>query len=442
LIPPDVLRAHLLRQRWYAGQAAPGELTVVHQDVIRPDWPRMVRLIVEADGVAYQLVVGLRPEWEQPEFLRGHERAVLGVIDCEHGPATAYDATYDPELALTLLDAVSGGTEWAAWSRPIGAEQSNTSLVYDERLILKLFRRLERGPNPEVEVTTALSRVGFPWIAPVLGTESAAGFDLALLQPFLPGAVEGWALALTSLRDLFGVYDTQSIPVLDPNAPPPAAASADPSEAGGDFAAEAHRLGETTAGMHAAMAEAFGSGPGDGRAWADDIERQIRPVFGAGRLPDVLDRLRRVDPGIATRTHGDYHLGQVMRTDAGWYILDFEGEPARPLEERRRPTSPLRDVAGMLRSLHYASAVALLDHSGDGDGAAKAWEDRNRQAFLGGYLPDAQRAGILPADHESTETVLAAFELEKAVYELSYERSYRPEWEHIPRAALRRLERM
>ena len=441
MIPIEVLRDHLPRQRWYAGQEAPEELAVVHEDVIRHDWPKLTRMVVQADGVAYQVVVGLRPEWEQPEFLRGHDRAVLGVVDWGEGPATAYDAVFDPELALVMLDRVSGGAESAAWSRPIGTEQSNTSLVYDERLILKLFRRLQLGPNPEVEVTTGLSRVGFPWIAPALGTESAAGFDLALLQPFLPGAVEGWALALTSLRDLFGVFDTQSIPVLDPNAPPPTSASADPAQAGGDFAAEARRLGKTTAGMHGALAEAFGRARGDARAWADDIERQIRPFFGAGRLPDVLDRLPGVDPGPAIRVHGDYHLGQVMRTDAGWYVLDFEGEPARPLDERRRPTSPLRDVAGMLRSLHYASAVALLDHSSDGDAAAAAWEDRNRQAFLDGYLPAAHRAGILPADMESTDTVLAAFELEKAVYELSYERSYRPEWEHIPRAALRRLER-
>ena len=302
MIPVEVLRDHLPQQRWYAGQEAPESVTVLHEDVVRHVWPKLVRLVVDADGVAYQLVVGLRPEWEQLEFLRGHDRAVLGVVDWGEGAATAYDAVFDPELALEMLDRVSGGAESASWARPIGAEQSNSSLVYDERLILKLFRRLQPGPNPEVEVTSGLSRVGFPWIAPALGTESAAGFDLALLQPFLHGAVEGWALALTSLRDLFGIFDTQSIPVIDPNVPPPASTSADPAEAGGDFAAEARRLGETTAGMHAALAEAFGSAPGDGRAWADDIERQIRPFFGAGRLPDVLDRLRRVDAGIATRT--------------------------------------------------------------------------------------------------------------------------------------------
>ncbi len=154
----------------------------------------------------------------------------------------------------------------------------------------------------------------------------------------------------------------------------------------------------------------------------------------------VLDDLRSVnDAGAAIRVHGDYHLGQVMRTDAGWFVLDFEGEPARPLEERRRPSSPLRDVAGMLRSLHYASMVALSDR--DDVELAQAWEARNRQAFLDGYLAEAKRGSILPSNDQSLEAVLRAFELEKAVYELAYEESYRPHWGYIPRAALARLGR-
>ena len=155
----------------------------------------------------------------------------------------------------------------------------------------------------------------------------------------------------------------------------------------------------------------------------------------------ILDELRLADPGPAIRTHGDYHLGQVMRTDAGWYVLDFEGEPDRPLEERQRPTSPLRDVAGMLRSLHYASAVALTERDGDEFAeAAAAWEARNRQAFLDGYLPvGGQGRASCPPTEASVDAVLAAFELEKAVYELSYERAHRPDWEHIPLTALRRL---
>ncbi len=444
VIPIELIRRHLPRQRWFAGTDEPASVDVLAAEVLRDGWPRLERLVVAADGSCYQLLVGLRPVPEQLDFLRGHDEAVLGTVDVDGdaeatgGLATAYDATFDPDLGLHLYWHVTGGDEDARRVRPIGVEQSNTSLVYDERVILKVFRRLLAGPNPEVEVTSALNAVGFAWVAEPLATESGHGFDLALLQPFLAGATDGWALALTSLRDLFGVHDTQSMPVIDLSAPPPAA---DPGQAGGDFAAEARRLGETTAAMHVALAEAFGREPGDAGRWADDIEAQAR-----GSLADVvpalavLEELRQADPGPAIRAHGDYHLGQVMRTDAGWYILDFEGEPDRPLEERQRRTSPLRDVAGMLRSLHYASAVALTERDGDEfDLPAEAWESRNRRAFLDGYLPAAAKGGILPRTRASVDAILAAFELEKAVYELSYERAHRPDWEHIPRTALRRL---
>jgi maltokinase len=451
-----MLRAFLPRQRWYAGTAEPSSLELVHRELLRDGWPKLVRLLVAADGHCYQVLIGLRPDGEQLDFLRGHEDAAMGSVDLddENGGdrATAYDATFDPDLGLHLYWHVTGGNEDAERVRPIGVEQSNTSLVYDERVILKVFRKLLPGPNPEIEVTSALHRVGFPWVAEPIAFErvdlgSGVRYDLAFVQPFLAGAVDGWALALTSLRDLFGVHDTQSMPVITLDMPPPA--SLDPADAGGDFSADAYRLGETTAAMHIALAEAFGRDDGDppetrAAAWADDIEAQARRALG-DVVPAlaILDDLRRADPGPAIRAHGDYHLGQVMRTDAGWYVLDFEGEPDRPLEERQRRTSPLRDVAGMLRSFHYASAVAAAERDGSNIGdcgpPAEAWEARNRRAFLDGYLPAAAKGAILPADQASVDALLAAFELEKAVYELSYERSHRPEWEHIPQKALRRL---
>jgi maltokinase len=132
-----------------------------------------------------------------------------------------------------------------------------------------------------------------------------------------------------------------------------------------------------------------------------------------------------------------------MRTDSGWYVLDFEGEPARPLAERRAKTSPLKDVAGMLRSLHYAAQVGLRERDGADDGGcvdlADRWEARNREAFLAGYWPEASAAGLVPPTDDGRRTVLAAFELDKAVYELAYELSHRPEWVAIPLAAISRL---
>jgi maltokinase len=436
-----LLSTWLPRQRWYSGQSEPATLDVLDQEVRGGHgFPALVRLLVRADGVHYQVVVGLRSRDEHPEFLRGQDQAVIGDISSDAGDAVAYDAVFDPELALVLLDMVTS-EEKAERARLMSAEQSNSSLVYDERLILKLFRRIQPGPNPEVEVTEALAAQGFTCVAAPLGTLRVRDFDLAILQPFLAGASEGWALALTSLRDLFGMNDTSSMPIINLDAPPP---PPDPSQAGGDFSGEAARLGAMTGGMHVALAEAFGRHQVDPKAWAQSIADELEAVGRVDIDKDaalgILDRLAEVDPGPAIRVHGDYHLGQVLRTDAGWYVLDFEGEPVRPLEERRRPTSALKDVAGMLRSFHYASAVSRTERDGEElDDLAAAWEDRNRQAFLRGYHRAADGGGILPPDPDGVEAVLAAFELEKAVYELGYERAYRPDWEAIPLAALRRL---
>lgn len=210
------------------------------------------------------------------------------------------------------------------------------------------------------------------------------------------------------------------------------------------------------------MARGFGTTKVTGADWAAAMEEQLDRVLGAGvgsagdgALADgarrIINRLRDItDPGPAIRVHGDYHLSQVLRTDAGWFVLDFEGEPARPLAERTRPSSPLKDVAGMLRSLSYASAVALsyqedpLFSGGTplppGSSLGRAWETRNRDSFMSGYLRKAvEREPILPTDPAVRSAVLAAFELDKALYEVAYERANRPDWARIPLEAVGRL---
>lgn len=434
------LAAWLPRQRWYSGQAEPASLTIVDQEMRGDHFPSLLRLLLDADGALYQVLVGVRGRDERPEFLRGHEQAIIADLGSHQGEAVTYDAVLDAELDLVLLDAVAPH-EKAERARLMGAEQSNSSIVYDERLILKVFRRIQEGRNPEVEVTQALAARGFANVAEPLAVLRSGTYDLAILQPFLGGATEGWALALTSLRDLFGLHDTSSMPVINLAAPPP---QPDPGQAGGDFSGEADRLGAVTGEMHVALADAFGRQPADPRHWAASIAAQLEGLPPGdidldGALA-ILDRLADIDAGAAIRVHGDYHLGQVLRTDAGWYVLDFEGEPARPVEERRRPTSPLKDVAGMLRSFHYASAVARTERDDPAlEELAAAWEDRNRRAFLRGYLRAAAGGGILPPEPDCVQVVLTAFELEKAVYELRYERAYRPDWEGIPLTALRRL---
>jgi maltokinase len=463
------LAEYLPRQRWFGAKDRTIELVRIRQtEVLSGEgaWPALLRVDAEVhlqgtDDARYQVLLGLRPTGVACEFLTGHEGAVLGEFETARGQALVYDALLDGELALALLGVVAPDFT-AERVRPLGAEQSNTSLVYDDAMILKVFRRLTEGHNPEVEVIETLAACGFASVPEPLASWRKDDVDLAFLQRFLPGATDGWNMALNSLRELFAEHTIGASP------PPtdtlgigiaPLPEGADPAEARGDFAAEAERIGEVTAELHQAMAKGFGTTKVTGADWAESMEDQLERVLGSGSGASssegralvegarrIITRLREIpDPGPAIRVHGDYHLGQVLRTDAGWFVLDFEGEPARPLEERTRPSSPLKDVAGMLRSLSYAPAVALSYQEDDMTALGRAWETRNRECFLTGYLrkaqfdPEAGREPILPTDPAVRSAVLAAFELDKALYEVAYERANRPDWARIPLEAVGRL---
>jgi maltokinase len=430
----ELVPGYLGRQRWYAGSAEPDpeSVRVVDADelAVRAGGSRrLLWALAEAEGARYQLLIGERPGGERADFLNGHEPAVLGLV----GGCYYYDATLDPELARAFLGVVTGSDEEATHVRPVSAEQSNTSLVYDDRVILKVFRRLVDGHNPDVEVTQALAEAGFAHVARPIAAWQRDDYDLAFAQQFLSGGSEGWALALTSLRDYY------------------ARGGGDPAEAGGDFGAEARRLGQMTADMHLAMAAAFGVRRREefrAGTWTkviDDVARRLRQVPDpAGSVDSLVAGLRAVeDTGPAIRVHGDYHLGQVMRTDAGWYVLDFEGEPARPKEERLEMTSPLKDATAMLRSFQYAAHFVLLERE-DLEQAklepmAQAWEAHNRAAFIDGYLTTPGIDALLPSGADDRSAVILAFELDKVLYELAYEAAYRPGWVEIPRSAIRRL---
>jgi predicted trehalose synthase len=311
-------------------------------------------------------------------------------------------------------------------ARPMGAEQSNTSIVFGDEHVLKLYRRLEAGPNPELEVLRALAAAGFanaPRLEGALTTEGPPlETALASVIGLVPAAGGGWELTLESFRD-------------DPSWLPE----------------RAWRLGEVTAGLHAALAASdddphFAPEEPSAEALAllaAEIEEEIATTFAslpaddalgavahrAEDLRDLVQELAAVGPaGLAIRTHGDYHLGQVLWADGDWVLLDFEGEPARSLPERRRKRSPLRDVAGMLRSFAYAASAA---------GVEPGWEQRARGEFLDGYLGAIDQRVIPSGD--ALDRVLAIFELEKAIYELGYELDNRPDWVHIPVAGIQRL---
>ena len=426
------LAQYLPRQRWFAGDTEPSSVDVVRMDVLQDGLPALVRALVdvEVEGAIhrYQIICGARQAGEHERFLEGKDHLILGELGTDDGTALVYDALVDPDLAVALLQHVAPD-ERVERVRPLTVEQSNTSIVYDERLILKVFRRVASGPNPDAEVTRALASVGFEAVAPPIAEWRGDDEDYAVVNLYLSGGSEGWQLALTSLRDL---YDRR-VP---------------PEEAGGDFGPEAGRLGAITGGMHVALATAFGTSAPDTGAWAADMERQLQrvnhPELDRDRIQRVYRRLGELDDaGVAMRIHGDYHLGQTMRTDSGWYVLDFEGEPNRPLEERRRPSSPMRDVAGMLRSFHYASQVGLVDQADidveELEQLGRQWEARSSGAFRSAFFGTEGIDALLPSSPEARALVLGAFELDKAVYEVGYEMAHRPSWVHIPLGAVDRI---
>jgi maltokinase len=413
----------LLRQRWFSGDDA-SDAAIVDHEVLEPGSPGLVWLLASAGGATYQVFVALRPLEATERFLEGKGLWLLGDVDTDDGPMLAYDAVVDPDLARRVL-ALAAPDEQPERVRPLNAEQSNSSVVFDERMILKLFRKVEPGPNPDVELPGALTAAGFPHIAATIGEWKRGDRDLAVVREFLEGGGDGWQLALTSLRDVY-------------------MSRVDPAAAGGDIGPEAERLGRLTAELHLALGKALGTSPAAPTAWAAAMARDLGddPDVDAARA--AYDALRDVaDAGQAIRVHGDLHLAQVLRTDAGWYVLDFEGEPLVPIAERRVPSSPLKDVAGMLRSFHNAAEVARRDH-GDPDDEelrelAQRWEAHAVAAFLEGYASVDGIDVLLPASEADRRTVLDAFVAAKAVYEVGYERAHRPEWVDIPLSALARL---
>ena len=295
---------------------------------------------------------------------------------------------------------------------------------------MKVFRRMHAGPNPDVEVPQALHRVGWKHVAPTIAVWTWNDYDLAVVRQFLTVGTDGWLLALTSLRD---VYDRREHPAAS-------AATSRPRRPG--WAPSPPRCTSPWRRRSGPSRVIPGRGPS-------------RSASSSGGMTDdrvddhavkaVYERLAEIDPsdaGVSMRIHGDYHLGQIMRTDEGWVVLDFEGEPALPLELRRAPSSPLRDVAGMARSFHYATQVGLAERGEDADEEmeelARLWEERNMKAFLDGYDSVEEVRDLLPSGDETRRLVLNAFIVAKTVYEVAYETSHRPDWASIPLAGLAR----
>ncbi|WP_046730863.1 maltokinase N-terminal cap-like domain-containing protein [Streptomyces humi] len=435
-----LLREWLPRQRWFAGKGRPvtGFSQVAETELLPSDGRvGLHHLLVRTEqppapaeaGDCYQLLIGVRealPPRLAPALI-GH------VPDGPLAGHTVYDALYDPRPAEVLLEALRTRARIGSLcferapgreirdglaARLLTAEQSNSSVVYGDTFILKLLRRVVPGVNPDLEIPLALAREGCArvpaptaWLRAEPADEPGASYVLGVLQPFLRGATDGWELALRELAK------------------------------GEDFAAEARALGRATAEVHTALADALPTvtlGHSRLEPLVDGMtERLAAAVQAVPALRPYEDGLRSAYTALADlaaegrtwtaqRVHGDLHLGQCLRAPSGeWSLIDFEGEPARPLAERRLPQPPVRDIAGMLRSFDYAAHSATS--------AAEGWANRCRAAYCSGY------AEITGTDPRTDPVLLRAYETDKAVYEVVYEARHRPDWLAVPLSAVHRL---
>ena len=427
-IDEDALAAWVPEQRWFASKAHEVTLGVAEVLPLRAQ-PPLGLALVEARFAAgthdlYQLLVS--PDSFDVIADPAYASALATLLSTqttvqgEHGTVTFH------WLGAPLRDPAV---------RPLGAEQSNTSLVIDDEIVVKVFRRLEPGDNPELEMLRFLTGHGFEHVPALAGWYDMSGdlldATLGVAQQFIRDARDGWELVLDALASdpdslLDGLQELGAVTgrmhsVLGSDATDPDFVPEEPGDAA---------LSLLAATIDEEIERAFLDLPDDNPA--------LDPI--AGRGEEVRDRLQLMSHVVAggrlIRHHGDLHLGQTMLAPGDtWIILDFEGEPARPLIERRRKRSPLRDVAGMVRSFAYAASAAGVLR---GRPAPEDWEQRARARYLDGYFSEVD-ASLLPAGEGGIRQLLAIFELEKAVYELRYELNNRPDWVGIPVAGIARL---
>ena len=467
----DALHAYLETARWFGGKGRDLTVTGVHRVAVlggAEDEPTVgieLVTVTYADQATetYQMPVSYYAEPQERI-----EHSYVGTwTDPDLGEVVAYDAAHDREAAALWLAAFDRAAEQPLTvgaltfhrlpghdldldqhSSLFSGEQSNSSLAFGDDSLMKMFRKVTPGGNPDIEIHQALTEQGSDHVAALYGwlelDGSVVGADepvqLAMLQQFLRTASDGWELALASVRDLFAEADLHA------------------DEVGGDFAGESERLGLATAQVHDVLADAFPT-----EAWtADDLATLSQSMLArleaalavVPQLEPHAEGLRETFRGVsglgqsatAQRVHGDFHLGQTLRTSLGWKIVDFEGEPAKPLEERVRPDLVWRDIAGMLRSFDYAAHAVVADFQADEEAnrqiafRAAEWADRNQAAFLRGYVDNSVRTpeGGLTAHQD---LILRAYVADKAVYEAVYEARNRPSWLPIPLGAIARISR-
>ncbi len=514
LIERDLLAGFLQRQRWFGGKARgirsarfvdwgllrrganPLFLTIVeveYQDGERDSY--FLPLAICAAGE----VETVEERWPQAVLARvtGARKGVLFDGWLDNGFARAMLESIEHSQEVRMRRGTVQAVQTAAFAglrgagpldiSRLGAEQSNTSLVYGDRFILKLFRRLQPGINPDYEIGRQLTeRVGYKRVPAVTGAlehrlTAEQPMTIAMLQQLVESQADGWRHA----TDEIGRFYEEVAGTAAPAGPTPTTASEllafevpqSVRDAMAGYLATAETLGRRTGEVHLALASdssnaAFVPEPftqddlttltADAAAQARRALETLRATLPGGRLPDeiaaqatalldqesrLLERAGQAPPlsfsASKIRVHGDYHLGQVLWAEGDFYILDFEGEPARPVAERRRKQSPLKDVAGMLRSFSYAAYAGLFAHLStwptplaDTEPWARIWQSSASAAFLRGYFSTVEGALFLPTEPFQRDALLQLFVLDKAMYELNYELNNRPDWVRIPLTAI------
>jgi maltose alpha-D-glucosyltransferase / alpha-amylase len=507
-----IFKEFLPRQRWFGGKARQIKSTKI-QDwaVFNNGASAMVLAEItyeSGDPDTYSIPLGLTFGKAAEELREKYPGAAVARLSSPDEDGLLHDAFFDDSASMALLNLIaqSGripsrrgiiqglassifpelagkqGTPLAP--RRGSAEQSNTSILFGERLILKAFRRIEQGPNPDIEIGRYLTESAhFHNIAPFGGCteysrDGQPDSALAMLQGLVMNEGDGWQWTLEELDRYYEASAPQPFPsdrMHDQNLSAFRLSESEPTALARDhlglYLDAAALLGSRTAEMHLALAQptpdpAFTPEPLSAEDIARLRENLVKHAAGAfdslkenlSRLPDtavelaglVLSRRRSVLDGfrqlpeveihaLRTRIHGDYHLGQVLRTKGDFVILDFEGEPARSLEERRQKQSPLKDVAGMLRSFSYAAFSALIKYTSrrpeDFDRLeswARLWEQSASAAFLRAYREKVKASGVAPPDPGNFERLLEAYLIDKSLYELVYELNNRPNWVRIP----------
>jgi maltokinase len=448
----SLVQTYAARRAGWAEDPGPAEL--LEAELVLPGRPGMVDVVARVGARLVHVVLGLRAAGDEARFLSGSEEEVLGLHEDETGLAAAFDATRDSELAAGLLEVLTGVETDPGRVREVRTDPSSLTLAFEERVALTVFDDVTAERRRGLELFLALDDAGFNHLAAPLEVWNRLGRHLGIAQEFLAGGSTGWALAMTSVRDFY-------------------ATGGAPEHAGGDFGGEALRLGIMTARMHLALDQAFGRRRGDAGAWVDAVEAELRHsapgLLERAEVMQLLDEVRDLHaPSRAIRTHGDFQLSRVCRTEQGWYVMDFSpgGRPstvagivgdggAVGIGDELGPTSsvasdaevaaaagpvptfgpspspafgdedaaevfrsPLADVADLLWSFGRVAASVAQERDPGGREHLRdrvlAWERRNRRAFLAGYLAVPGINGLVPPSRDAVAKTATVFELARA----------------------------